>query len=1669
MLSLRSRDEDREFRKRRRKGLGFERMGEMEDNEIEEGEACSYRDDNSSIHGPDVDVDLSYIDEKIQDVLGHFQKDFEGGLSLENLGSKFGGYGSFLPSYQRSPPILSNSRNPGKVQHANTPSHVDQSLEATRQNIKHQTDASVLVRSAPAPANVQMAASVTSLVASTHKDFGMNITMHNAQDSTPKCEPDFKPSNQNGQKSLKVRIKVPSENVYARNNEAIYSGLGLDISPSTSLEDSSDDSGGLSIKTREAPDESPNSILQVMTSFPLVDGLLLSPLSDVLLSLMERGKPLHEESRSEAVRKSVSGRDTECVVSSSGRNSKGHKGKTKVALRQAGELEEVKHVNPTAEEKGVAAMLKKEVDIETPEGKEIVLNALKLPLLAVGEDDSCEELDKYSDLDVGKATCKLPDVLKEQGEITLSNPMKKEARESTRHMGMMKDGNTVNEMLLMKGKLMLKTNLAGRAWEEQNDNLEMGRDDKATIDPRFHVSNDFTPGKKSSNSLSEYPNQKMNERKTLIAQTDDRKKQEGKNHLVVEKKKRKDSQSNIKSASDPSKERPMSASGSVKHKKKHMHARNGLETPHDMVRSQESNKRTDKDCHKDTTGHVGIEHLKSRVDSLDSFGKDNVGVLKAKDIQRGSDQHFEEQNDGLNAKILENASSSNLNVLGSVPPIASNGLLSDTAATAAAPIVIEEYWVCCDKCQKWRLHPFGPDPTCLPKKWLCSMQHWLPGLNKCTVSEEETNKAFYVFYQLQDHQNSLHTQNFGSVPGVNLGDGQNPGSTLFKCSASSTTGKKKFMVKDTNNGSNLTTFVSFSNSTKKNQQTPIKSINDVNRYPSDSNTSNKETMQYVVKSHEHDGNKQRHKQNEKHKSLKGYSNEGDYVELDMDPKFKDMKEPEQDNHRSSKKVKVDGSRTDEEWDSRNVQSDKDEISTKVASTNVQKFDKDETSTKKRKMKQWQASQVLPEGIVNKENFSDSRLLAKDVTHEMEKKREKKAKSSKFEERESSTRSSDVRVEKKGKVMQIVPNNSEDPLLDGTCEGSWGRNVKEHQPAKFQANAVSKRISEGVNSLKQDIGYMQQSSAATSSSSKVSGSCKSKTNLQEVKGSPVESVSSSPLRMSSVDRVASRKNFSGKDDMTNVGPFVGGSPRRCSDGEAVSGSNRSRITSKEKNSVLGEHVMQNGGKSSRSLVLDSGRVACDNHSGDLKKSKYGLKTSADAGNNHVVDGTDVIGQQNHGLNELKNKEDSSERKNCDAANGSFQGKSGKGSSSRAREKQGGTKSDTKKGKCKDLISFDEDHGQFASTNSVVGKSKTVRSKDGRPALQQTSQQPTAWEDEKMLGPPHLSKTDTADLVSVRGRSQTFPSSQEPPRANSSSHKVGNTGACSVDASNGGTSKVPNQMDNPRLAKGAGLRHAATNDIVVRELDVRSPVRKESGQTALREAKDLKHTADRLMNGGQELESFGLYFRSALKFLHSASLLEPNDTEGIKPGDNHSVQIYNDTAKLCEFCAHAFERYKDMAAAALAYKCMEVAYMRVVFLKQSYINRIRHEVLSVLPSVPGESPSSSASDIDNLNNHVMSDKTISLKRVGSPQRPSSLVISARNRRSFDWLLNFANDVHLAMDALRRSHNALSIANGSSGFARCGPEGISSARKVVDFNFHDVEGFLNLVRHAMEEISC
>jgi hypothetical protein len=56
---------------------------------------------------------------------------------------------------------------------------------------------------------------------------------------------------------------------------------------------------------------------------------------------------------------------------------------------------------------------------------------------------------------------------------------------------------------------------------------------------------------------------------------------------------------------------------------------------------------------------------------------------------------------------------------------------------------------------------------------------------------------------------------------------------------------------------------------------------------------------------------------------------------------------------------------------------------------------------------------------------------------------------------------------------------------------------------------------------------------------------------------------------------------------------------------------------------------------------------------------------------------------------------------------------------------------------------------------------------------------------------------------------------------------------------------------------------------------------------------------LQNKGLDLESTGLYFEAALKFLHVAFLLETSNFDSSRPGDAaHSMKMYSETAKLCK---------------------------------------------------------------------------------------------------------------------------------------------------------------------------
>ncbi|XP_028093595.1 uncharacterized protein LOC114293683 [Camellia sinensis] len=282
MISVGSRDGRKGLR------LGYDGGAEMEETELEEGETCSYQyNDDSTI---DPDVALSYIDEKLHDVLGHFQKDFEGGVSAENLGAKFGGYGSFLPAYQR-PPVWSRPKTPLKVHNCNTPrSPNNLHLEGGRHNSVVPSSASLSARHGLSSTNAALLHSLRSSNNDLSKrDIGMS-SAHCAEESSSRCELAKNCAQPSDQKTLKVQIKVGSDNLSTQKNAEIYTDLGLDILPSSSLNESPTDSEGFSHERLDAPEESPTSILQIMKSFPVHGNLLLYPHPDDLIYMIEKEK-----------------------------------------------------------------------------------------------------------------------------------------------------------------------------------------------------------------------------------------------------------------------------------------------------------------------------------------------------------------------------------------------------------------------------------------------------------------------------------------------------------------------------------------------------------------------------------------------------------------------------------------------------------------------------------------------------------------------------------------------------------------------------------------------------------------------------------------------------------------------------------------------------------------------------------------------------------------------------------------------------------------------------------------------------------------------------------------------------------------------------------------------------------------------------------------------------------------------------------------------------------------------------------------------------------------------------------------------------------------------------------------------------------------------------------
>ncbi|CAL5085368.1 unnamed protein product [Urochloa decumbens] len=1536
MLSVRRRQEDAASRS----GVTQLRGGMDDDAELEEGAACG--DDTAFI---DPDVALSYIDEKLQDVLGHFQKDFEGGVSAENLGSKFGGYGSFLPTYQRSP--LPQTRSPPKPTNVTSKSPFHQSFEGTSQNTS-----AVAVPSIP-----QTNGSVVPFPGDSSKKEMHPITKAERGSGPSGSHDSYGPSKSSDQNRFKVRIKVGSDNVLARNNAAIYSGLGLDISSPSSVEDSPDGCGSLSPEVNNVPYESPRTILQVMTCFEVPGGFLLSPLPANILRLTKKVVASSKKWESNV--------DIENVQAT-------YEGHVAKKVKSDGKKKKVIDAKNSKSRNDVSAVMRKEIDIETVAGQKIVSEALNIALLsdsraleAKGE-NRLEDEPTESNLGGNKDSRLKERAIKSDSSTIRAEPPEVEATECLENSSF---GSSEMDVSAAKGELKSKTEKGEAILEERNTS-----NDKNLILDRKQEKKRKPESK--SNASNYEGNNIINERASAVSRSTG--KVHGKETSSYDTNGENNSKSEAKKMQREQKANALTSSDFLEDEK-HIHPSAAVKERKSEMQSKSSHtgKKPKAKSHRDVRDNLPDGSCADTLENENGFGDPRPKEKSWKnDSERNSDVPGTSRRE-ISSSVKHDRHTASEEQKMHIPPPTTVST-TNAAPTLPAPVVIEEHWVACDICQKWRLLPYEMNPSSLPKKWKCSMLHWLPGMNRCEISEEETTNALNALYVIPAPSNGIPSVGHPHVASAGLVTS----STSHLNGHVEQSRKRKNALSDGTFAAEGSHLMQASVHPMSNQHAPSKSKSyaDGGQYPIERDSVSKLVDPTIEKK----------KSKSKHRS--SYSDGGDPVERSKKhSKIKSKRDMDHDEYKASKKIrKEERHRFDRDRNpgfdlaSGDVPDEAKALPAKIATSkgsgergdvssskqkNVSRqnrlenskkarqedavvledenkeyfhqpdVQRSDLSSKKRIVKEWEESHASKGATANhssaiKETYKDQNL------------KEAKLKSLKSEELFSNTDSKPGKIQYTDQIPSYDVGHMNSEFVEDNTLFSGKRG-----PLELENNLCDQALdlSEPAPS---DVAYVQ-TAAVTSSSSKASGSQKKKHSNQATRTSPIESLSSSPQR--NIEKV-SHSRISGNDQRSSEPVSVGSSRRKSDNGQ----------------------VQLTQGHASDGIHFERG-------SNDDLQHESGRKDS-------IVKGSHIPRGSNH------------------------------------------------------LHSGDKNNHHTDGSPMQPGK-HTV---DPKTSVLETKG------DSSM----HEIKKSTNSLQDRNGSTHCPPDGNPLPGLPSGKEK-------SYLKSNKQDSQKPKpQMIRQYNAENGG-RHGTAKQAIPSPAHTSSPARKDNTSTAyaLKEARDLKHKANRLKEEGKELESTRLYFEAALKFLHVASLLEPPSFDGSKQGDA-AQSMYSDTAKLCNFVGHAYEKCKKMAAAALAYKCVEVAYLKAAYYKYPTASKDRQVLQAVVQTAPGESPSSSASDIDNLNNNGLS-KGSSSKDANSPQVAGNhLLLAARNQPHLMRLLAYTNDVNGAFEATRKSQLAIASAAGNH---ENGIDGLSSVRTVLDFNFRSVNDLLRLVRISMESISC
>lgn len=485
-----------------------------------------------------------------------------------------------------------------------------------------------------------------------------------------------------------------------------------------------------------------------------------------------------------------------------------------------------------------------------------------------------------------------------------------------------------------------------------------------------------------------------------------------------------------------------------------------------------------------------------------------------------------------------------------------------------------------------------------------------------------------------------------------------------------------------------------------------------------------------------------------------------------------------------------------------------------------------------------------------------------------------------------------RKEKKARVSKSVEKGSSRSRASVETDGK-SRGKKGEQGRQDLDSTVSQHSADAEDSSKRDLSALQPSVAATSSSSKVSGSHKNRTSLQEPKSSPVESVSSSPLRISDKDMSsATKRNPKIKTEHKKANSITGSTPRRSSYGEIGRSSNHSGMIKKEESSNGKHHEME-------SSELDYQEKDVHDVSGATIKAKI---TGSDFATHQDTDVTaDPLGQANQYAFRTENLDqglNNGKRNNNQFHNSGSTSKDEKVLFSEHKEKNRTVRSDSGKCKIKDLDISNESPDQRIDEGKLTSGRNKFEDKSGASSdrLQQDSKKDSFGKllNENVKGDIQSKFGDGAEVKldimsgldkrqaaptdrdngrssrklvsdrtqkiealekgkshltspSIRGQNETVQSSQPVPAFK----RKGVANLLAVDAFEGEMLNASRQGKKSESHPGNtpnSLPQSTPPALKVRDPVARSPIRKDSASqaavNAIKEATNLKHLADRL---------------------------------------------------------------------------------------------------------------------------------------------------------------------------------------------------------------------------------